>query len=86
MKLSYLGSLTAATVIAKLADTWLRAQSVRLGATATALWAKIGIAVCNLPTEIVMQADEMMDVALAGLAQGEFVTIASLPNAAEAGI
>ena len=36
-----------------------------------------------LPGEIVMRADEMVDAALAGFDQGEFITIPSLPEAAD---
>ena len=37
----------------------------------------------NLPTAIVMTAENMVDAALAGLDQGETVTIPSLPDKAE---
>ena len=33
--------------------------------------------------EIVMQADDMVDAALVGLDEGEFITIPSLPNLAD---
>jgi short-subunit dehydrogenase len=39
--------------------------------------------VTNLPSAIVMKADAMVDAALAGLDQGEVVTIPSLPDIAD---
>jgi short-subunit dehydrogenase len=67
----------------ELAEKNVRVQAVLPGATATDLWAKIGIPVGHLPSEIVMQADDMVDAALAGLDQGELVTIPSLPDVAD---
>jgi short-subunit dehydrogenase len=67
----------------ELADKNVRIQAVLPGATATDRWAKMGVPVRHLPREIVMQADDMVDAALAGLEQGELVTIPSLPNAAD---
>jgi hypothetical protein len=37
----------------------------------------------DLPAELVMPAGEMVDAALAGLEQGEFVTLPSLPDLAD---
>src|SRR5882724_2382101 len=42
-----------------------------------------GTPVEHLPTEWVMSAEDLVDAALAGLDQGEFVTIPALPNAAD---
>jgi short-subunit dehydrogenase len=67
----------------ELVDKNVRIQAVLPGATATDLWAKIGMPVGHLPSEIVMQADDMVDAALAGFDQGEIVTIPSLPDAAD---
>jgi short-subunit dehydrogenase len=67
----------------ELAGKNVRVQAVLPGATATDLWAKIGMPVGHLPTKIVMQADDMVDAALAGLDLGEYVTIPSLPNVAD---
>ena len=67
----------------ELADKNLRIQVVLPGATATDLWSKAGTPVERLPSEIVMSADDMVDAALAGLDQGELVTIPSLPDAAD---
>src|ERR1700754_1698684 len=61
----------------------LRIQAVLHGATATDIWAKAGRPVEHLPGEIVMSTSDMVDAALAGLDQGELVTIPSLPDAAD---
>jgi len=67
----------------ELAQKGVRVQAVLPGATATELWDKAGLPVGNLPAEIVMSAEDMVDAALAGLDQGELVTIPSLPDKAE---
>jgi short-subunit dehydrogenase len=58
-------------------------QAVLPGATSTAFWDRAGLAVEHLPQQIVMTAEDMVDAALAGLDQGELVTIPSLPDAAD---
>src|SRR6202043_3151727 len=67
----------------ELADKGVRVQAVLPGATATELWDKAGLPVSNLPAEIVMSAEDMVDAALAGLDQGEIVTIPSLSDKAD---
>jgi uncharacterized protein len=67
----------------ELADKGVRVQAVLPGATATEFWDVAGLPVGNLPTEIVMSAEDMVDAALDGLDQGETVTIPSLPDKAE---
>ena len=67
----------------ELAGKGVRVQAVLPGATATEFWEIAGLPVGNLPTEIVMSAEDMVDAALAGLDQGETVTIPSLPDKAE---
>jgi uncharacterized protein len=67
----------------ELKDRNVKIQVVLPGATATDFWELAGTPVQHLPTQIVMPADEMVDAALAGLDQGEFVTIPSLPEAAD---
>ena len=67
----------------ELAEKNVRIQAVLPGATATDLWARAGRPVEHLPGEIVMSTGDMVDAALAGLDQGELVTIPSLPDAAD---
>ncbi|NKJ40198.1 SDR family oxidoreductase [Rhizobium sp. SG570] len=62
----------------ELAGSGIRAQAVLPGATRTDFWALGGLPVENLPTEIVMPAEDMVDAALAGLDQGETSTIPAL--------
>jgi len=66
----------------ELAAKGLRVQAVLPGATATDFWDIVG-GVKNLPERWVMTADDMVDAALAGLDQGELVTIPALPDAAD---
>ena len=58
----------------------VRVQAVLPGATRTAIW---GAAVDHLPSEMLMEVDEMVDAALAGLDQGELISIPSLPDPAD---
>lgn len=67
----------------ELADKQVRIQAVLPGATATDFWAGAGTPVAHLPGEIVMQAHDMVDAALAGLDQGESITLPSLPEIAD---
>lgn len=67
----------------ELAGTGVNVQAVLPGATATEFWNAAGTPVEHLPSEIVMKAADMVDAALAGLDQGELVTIPSLPDVAE---
>ena len=67
----------------ELADKNVRVQAVVPGATATDFWEIAGQPVEYLPAQIVMRADDMVDAALAGLDQGELVTIPSLPDATD---
>jgi uncharacterized protein len=67
----------------ELAGKGVRVQAVLPGATATEFWDIAGLPIRNLPAEIVMSAEDMVDAALAGLDQGEIVTIPSLPDQAE---
>jgi uncharacterized protein len=61
----------------------IRVQAVLPGATATDFWNTAGMPVEHLPKDIVMPVEDMVDAALAGLEQGELVTIPSLPNKAD---
>ncbi len=67
----------------ELANTGVKVQVVLPGVTATDLWSLAGKPVETLPEEIVMSAEDMVDAALAGFDQGEFVTIPALPDAAQ---
>jgi short-subunit dehydrogenase len=67
----------------ELAGKGVRVQAVLPGATATEFWDIAGLPVHNLPAATVMSAEDMVDAALAGLDQGEIVTIPSLPDKAE---
>ncbi|HEY1947274.1 MAG TPA: SDR family oxidoreductase [Bryobacteraceae bacterium] len=67
----------------ELAGKGVTVQVVLPGATATPLWDKAGVDINTLPAEWVMSTEDMVDASLAGLDQGEFATIPSLPNAAD---
>lgn len=67
----------------ELADKGIRIQAVLPGATATDFWNEAGNPVENLPPEIVMSAQDMVDAALVGLAKGELVTIPGLHDGAQ---
>jgi short-subunit dehydrogenase len=67
----------------ELAQKGIRVQAVLPGATATEFWDIAGLPISNLPAGTVMSAEDLVDAALAGLDQGEIVTIPSLPDKAE---
>jgi len=67
----------------ELKDKNIRVQAVLPGATATEFWGIAGTPVEHLPGEIVMRAEDMVDASLAGLDQGEIITIPSLPEVAD---
>ena len=67
----------------ELAEKGIRVQAVLPGATATEFWDIAGPGLANMPAAILMSAEDMVDAALAGLDQGELVTIPSLPDAAD---
>jgi hypothetical protein len=71
------------SLIHELAGKGIRVQAVLPGATATEFWDIAGTPVHQLPAQIVMSADDMVDAALAGLDLGETVTIPSLPDKSE---
>jgi hypothetical protein len=64
----------------ELADKGVRVQVVLPGAIATDFWGVVGVPVHNLPPQIVMSVDDLVDSALAGFDQGEFATVPSLPE------
>lgn len=61
----------------------VRVQAVLPGLTRTEIWERSGIDVNTLPAEKLMHVDELVDAALAGLDQGELITIPSLPDVAD---
>ena len=67
----------------ELEGTGVTVQAVLPGAPATPFWAKAGRPVEDLPSEIVMTAEDMVDASLAGLDQHELVTIPALPDSAD---
>jgi len=67
----------------ELAAKCIRIQAVLPGATATEFWDVGGMPVSNLPSEIVMTTENLVDAALSGLDQGELVTIPALADKGE---
>lgn len=68
----------------ELSDKGVRIQAVLPGATATAFWDIPGVGGHgNLPSEIVMNAEALVDAALAGFDAGEAVTIPPLQDGEE---
>lgn len=61
----------------------IRVQAVLPGATRTEIWERSGAGIGVLPDEMIMEAGDMVDAALAGLDSGELVTIPSLPDVAD---
>jgi uncharacterized protein len=61
----------------------VKVQAVLPGVTATGFWDLAGTPISHLPPEWVMSAENMVDASLAGLDQGEFVTIPALPDVAD---
>jgi short-subunit dehydrogenase len=59
----------------------VRVQAVLPGITRTAIWGEEQLR--TIPAEMVMDVDEMVDAALAGLDQGEKITLPSLPDNAD---
>jgi short-subunit dehydrogenase len=62
------------------ADKGVRIQAVLPAATATDIWEKSGLHYSKLPAGTVMSTEDMVDAALAGLDQGEVVTIPPLQD------
>jgi uncharacterized protein len=58
-------------------------QAVLPGAISTPFWDKAGLPVQHLPDGTVMTAENLVDASLAGLDQGELITIPSLPEIAD---
>lgn len=68
------------TLNAELAARGVKFQAVLPGATRTEIWDRSGQGIDNVPSEILMGVDDLVDAALAGLDQGELVTVPSLPE------
>lgn len=62
----------------ELAGKGIQIQAVLPGATATPFWENGGLSLDKVDPGIVMNAQEMVDAALAGFRQGELITIPSL--------
>jgi short-subunit dehydrogenase len=58
----------------------VRVQAVLPGATRTEIWERSGKSASSLPSDMLVEVDELVDAALAGLDQGELVTIPSLQD------
>lgn len=71
------------TLQAELAARGVRLQAVLPGATRTEIWDRSGRGIENVPDAILMDVEELVDAALAGLDAGELVTIPSLPDPAQ---
>ncbi len=67
----------------ELAPKGIQVQAVLPGATRTEFWDVAGLPSHHLPAGIVMEAAELVDAALAGLAMKELITIPSLPDSSE---
>jgi hypothetical protein len=61
----------------------IQVQAVLPGATRTEIWGRAGVNVSDMPAEMLMEVDEMVDAALSGLDQNEAITIPSLPDIAD---
>ncbi|MER8843607.1 MULTISPECIES: SDR family NAD(P)-dependent oxidoreductase [Mesorhizobium] len=64
----------------EVAGTGVTVQVVLPGATRTDFWKLSGGDIDQLPKEIVMTADDLVDAALVGLARGEAVTVPALAD------
>ena len=67
----------------ELAGKNVRIQAVLPGATATNFFDAAGGSAEQVPSEMMMSVDDLVDAALIGCDQGELVTIPSLPDAAD---
>ncbi|WP_347556585.1 SDR family oxidoreductase [Robbsia sp. KACC 23696] len=67
----------------ELASKGIQVQAVLPGATATEFWERGGLPIENLPAEIVMPTDQMVDASLVGFDRKELVTIPSLHHVEE---
>lgn len=63
---------------AEIGAAGIHVQAVLPGATRTEIWERSGKDVAELPAEILMEVDDLVDAALAGFDRGETVTIPPL--------
>jgi short-subunit dehydrogenase len=68
---------------AQLADKGIYTQAVLPGATRTEIWARSGKDIDTFPAEMIMDADDLVDAALAGFDRRETVTIPPLAEEAQ---
>ena len=61
----------------------IRIQTVVPGATATDFWDLSATPLDGLPAEVVMNAEDLVEAAIAGFELGEIITIPSLPDLAD---
>ena len=66
----------------ELADTGIVVQLVLPASTATEIWELSGVPLAQLDQATIMQAEDCVDAALAGLDQGELVTLPSVEEQA----
>ncbi|HEY0289060.1 MAG TPA: SDR family oxidoreductase [Pseudomonas sp.] len=79
---AYVLSLTQ-SLHAEIGEKGVHVQAVLPGATRTEIWERAGIDLNAFPPEMVMDVNELVDAALAGLDQKELITIPSLSSAAD---
>jgi short-subunit dehydrogenase len=65
---------------AELAPHGVKVQAVLPGATRTEIWERAGKNIDDLPAEMVMEVDEMVDASLSGFDKNELITIPSLSD------
>lgn len=66
----------------EVAKSGVRLQAVLPGLTRTEIFERVGIDMAKFDPKMVMDVGDLVDAALAGLDQGELVTIPSLPDVA----
>lgn len=76
---SYVLTLTRA-MQRELAESGVQVQAVLPGATRTEIFDRVGQSINDIPAEMLMDVDEMVDAALAGLDSKETVTIPALED------
>jgi uncharacterized protein len=62
------------------AESGIRIHALLPGATRTEIWERTGRSIETIPSDMLMEVDEMVDAALVALDQGELVTIPSLAD------